>query len=198
MKKIGTLLAIVCCAYLKAQVCFAPLASYSVGSTPVNVTSADFNNDGIPDLATTNFYSNNVSILLATGTGSFSTATNFTVNSTPSCVISADFDGDGKNDLAVTNGTGGSSYVSILLGTGTGSFGSATNFSVGLGPCALVSGDFNGDSKIDLAVCNGASGSTGHLSVLLGTGTGSFAAAVNYLTGIGVAGPAAIISADFN
>ena len=98
MKKIGTLLAIVCCAYLKAQVCFAPLASYSVGSTPVNVTSADFNNDGIPDLATTNFYSNNVSILLATGTGSFSTATNFTVNSTPSCVISAHFDGDGKND----------------------------------------------------------------------------------------------------
>jgi hypothetical protein len=50
--------------------------------------------------------------------------------------------------LAVVN----QSYnVSILLGTGSGSFGTAINFSSGYGPQAIISADFNGDGKADLA-----------------------------------------------
>ncbi len=68
--------------------------------------------------------------------------------SAPSAV--GDFNGDGKSDLAVANAN--SSNVSVLLGTGTGSFGPATNFSVGSSPRSVAVGDFNGDGKSDLAV----------------------------------------------
>ncbi|MDX2174340.1 MAG: FG-GAP-like repeat-containing protein [Bacteroidota bacterium] len=47
--------------------------------------------------------------------------------------------------------------------------------SVGLSPRCITTGDFNNDGKIDLAVGNYSS-----ISVLLGTGTGSFASAVNF------------------
>ena len=57
--------------------------------------------------------SNNVSILLGDGAGSFSAATNFGAGSYPSSVAVGDFNGDGKQDLAVANQ--GSNNVSILL-----------------------------------------------------------------------------------
>ena len=47
--------------------------------------------------------SNNVSILLGNGAGSFSAATNFAVGSDPYSVAVGDFNGDGKQDLAVAN-----------------------------------------------------------------------------------------------
>ncbi|MFM6897556.1 MAG: FG-GAP repeat domain-containing protein, partial [Microcystis panniformis] len=62
----------------------------------------------------------------------FSPPTNFTVGNRPSSVTVGDFNGDGKSDLATANA--GSNNVSVLLGTGTGSFGPATNFSVGITP----------------------------------------------------------------
>ena len=63
------------------------------------------------------------------------------------------------------------------MGTGTGSFGSATNLSVGNGPCRITNADYNGDGKVDLAVVNDTSN---NVSVLLGTGTGSFGAATGF------------------
>ena len=68
----------------------------------------------------------------------------------PVSVAVGDFNGDGKQDLAIANF--GSNNVSILLGNGAGSFGAATNFSVGGDPALLAVGDFNGDGKQDLAV----------------------------------------------
>ena len=70
--------------------------------------------------------------------------------------------------------------MSILLGTGTGSFGAATNLGVGTNPRIVAVGDFNGDSKQDLAAVNSSSS---NVSILLGTGTGSFGAAINFGVG---------------
>jgi len=81
------------------------------------VAVGDFNGDGKSDLAVANAYSNNVSVLLGTGTGSFGPATDSTVGSGPRSVAVGDFNGDGKSDLAVANAN--SSNVSVLLGTGT-------------------------------------------------------------------------------
>ena len=75
--------------------------------------SGDFNGDGKLDLAVANADSNNVSILLGTGTGSFGAATNFGVGTGPRSVAVGDFTGDGTLDLAVANL--GSNNVSILL-----------------------------------------------------------------------------------
>src|SRR5262249_53494390 len=46
-----------------------------------------------------------------------------------------------------------------------------TNFPVGLGPVAVVTADFNGDSKLDLAVANQILNT---VSLLLGDGGGGF------------------------
>jgi hypothetical protein len=92
----------------------------------------DFNGDGVQDLAAANENSNNVSVLIGTGTGSFGAASNFPAGANPEWVAVGDFNGDGVQDLATANRT--SNNVSVLIGTGTGSFGAASNFPVGANP----------------------------------------------------------------
>src|SRR5437588_12271688 len=50
---------------------FSPVANLSAGTLPVAVAAADFNADGKIDFAVANFGSNNVSVYLNSGTGSF-------------------------------------------------------------------------------------------------------------------------------
>ncbi|AKV67559.1 beta strand repeat-containing protein [Microcystis panniformis] len=175
---------------ISVEMAFSTPTNFSVGIFPRSVTVGDFNGDGKSDLATANAFSNNVSVLLGTGTGSFGTATNFSVGTAPYSVTVGDFNGDGKSDLATANLYGNN--VSVLLGTGTGSFGPATDFSVGSRPFSVTVGDFNGDGKSDLAVANYFSS---NVSVLLGTGTGSFGTATNFTVGNG---PASVTVGDFN
>jgi hypothetical protein len=142
------------------------------------------------DLAIPNFGSDNVSILLGTGTGSFGTATNFTAGDEPTSVAVGDFNNDTNLDLAVANQE--SDNVSILLGTGTGSFGPPTNFTAGNGPTSVAVGNFNGDTNLDLAVANFVSN---NVSILLGTGTGSFGPPTNFPAG---SGPVSVAIGKFN
>jgi len=191
MQKFLTLLILFFCLNTKAQLCFNTAVNYSSGgNNPSALLNADFNADGKLDLAIANQGSNDVSILLGTGTGTFGTASNFAVGASPYSVASSDFNGDGKLDLVVANS--GSNNVSIIVGSGTGSFGVATNFAVGSIPYSVSVADFNGDGNMDIATANAASN---NVSVLLGTGTGSFASAVNYNAGTG---PQYIANADFN
>jgi parallel beta-helix repeat protein len=66
-------------------------------------------------LAVANEGSDNVSILLGDGLGSFAAAVNFALGDAPQSLAVGDFNGDGKQDLAAANETGGN--VSILLNT---------------------------------------------------------------------------------
>src|SRR2546422_9519020 len=65
--------------------------------------------------------------------------------------------------------------------TGTPSFAPAANFSAGTNPHAVAIGDFNGDSKPDLAVANFGSP---NVAILLGDGAGGFSAATNFAAGV--------------
>ena len=169
---------------------FGATTSFAVGSSPFSVSVADFDGDGVQDLAVANGSSNNVSILLGDGSGSFAVATNFATGDSPQSVSVGDFNGDGNQDLAVANGS--SNNVSILLGTGSGSFGAATHFAVGTRPYFVSVGDFNGDGNPDLAVANigGA-----NVSILLGTGSGSFGVATHFAVGLL---PDCVSVGDFN
>ena len=170
------------------------LKNFNVGDGPLHLTSADFNGDSKADLAVANIRSDNISILLGNGDGTFGAAQNFGGVDGPFSVSSADFNGDSRADLAVAyNGsltiTGG---VSVRLGNGDGTFGAAQNFGAGMQPTSVSSADFNGDSKVDLATANAGSD---NVSVLLGNGDGTFGAAQNF----GAAdAPWFVTSADFN
>src|ERR1700752_848864 len=114
MKKITTVLLVTLCLNANAQLCFQFLKVFKpIGEqaiTVASVVSADFNNDGKTDLATTNQVTNssglksNISILLGTGTGNFTlVADTFYAAKGASQIISADFNHDGKADLATAN-----------------------------------------------------------------------------------------------
>jgi hypothetical protein len=60
-----------------------PPSQFAVGTQPWSVAVGDFNGDGKQDLATANPNSNNLSVLLGDGSGSFAAAVNFTVGSSP-------------------------------------------------------------------------------------------------------------------
>jgi len=142
---------------------------------PTSVAIGDLNGDGKLDLAVSNRGTDDVSILLGLGNGSFGAASSFAARTGPNGVAIGDYNGDGRPDLAVTNG--GTHDVSILLGLGGGAFGPPTNFAVGNTPGSVATGDLNGDGRLDLAVANYWAHT---VSVLLGDGAGAFGSAVNY------------------
>jgi uncharacterized repeat protein (TIGR01451 family) len=114
----------------------------------------------------------------------------------PSNVVVGDLNRDGILDLVITDCWNNS--ISILLGDGDGSFGSATNFTVGDEPVDALIADFNGDGIVDLAVVNWTFRfplPPGTVSILLGTGIGSFGPAKNFEVGNG---PLSLASGDFN
>ena len=120
-----------------------PATNFAAGTGPSSVAVGNFNADTFLDIAVANAGSNNVSILLGNGTGSFGTpATNFAIGIlSPTSVAVGNFNADTILDIAVANF--GSNNVSILLGNGTGTFGTATNFAAGTGPTSVGVGNFN-------------------------------------------------------
>jgi hypothetical protein len=125
----------------------------SVGQDPTGIAAADFNGDGIPDLAVTNSDSNWVTVLLGEGNGTFHPQSTAATGSDPVSIAFGDFNGDGIPDLAVTNLT--SSTVTVLLGKGDGTFtATAASPSTGNNPLSIAVGDFNGDGIPDLVTAN--------------------------------------------
>jgi hypothetical protein len=176
---------------------FQTAVSYATGTEPVSVVVGDFNGDGIPDLAVANYSSNDFSVLLGNGDGTFQAARNFNGGPHPVSVAVGDFNGDGIQDLAIAdagNASGGGVGVSVFLGNGDGSFQFAGAFDAGSSPSSLAVGDFNGDGLLDLAVAND-SYFNGTVSVLLGNGDGSFAAARTFAAG---SMPRSVAVGDFN
>lgn len=119
---------------------------------PYNVTTGDFNRDGIQDLAVAKVFDDTVSVLLGNGNGSFHGVGDFAVGNDPEAVATGDFNHDGKQDLAVANAFANS--MSVLLGKADGTFQPAVTYGAGSLPAALVVGDFNRDGNQDLAIAN--------------------------------------------
>jgi hypothetical protein len=171
-------------------VALATPSDFVIGQNPAAVATGDFNGDGKTDLVVANSGSNNVSILLGNGDGTFQAAKDFDADSSPQFVATGDFNRDGKLDLVVANS--GGNNVSVLLGNGDGTFQAAVNYAVGSGPQFVATGDFNGDGKLDLVVVN-TGGTT--VSVLLGNGDGTFQIPLDFSVG-GASFSAAV--GDFN
>ena len=90
-----------------------PGQKFAAGSFPVSVRVADVNGDGHPDLVVANASSNDVSVLLGQGDGTFQPEQHFAVGTNPVSVAVADVNGDGHPDLVVAYTS--SNDVSVLL-----------------------------------------------------------------------------------
>ena len=138
----------------------------------------DFNGDGIPDLAVSDYGDNTVVVFTGKGDGTFNAGSSHAVSYEPQAIATGDFNADGIPDLATVNYA---DELTVLLGNGDGTFTSKTmKFQGGgiageNGPMSLTIADLNGDGYPDLLVFSGDSPHGYQLAVLLGKGDGTFA-----------------------
>ncbi len=167
---------------------------YQAGLSSVALAAADFNRDGFLDLCVVDLALDQVSILLGNGNGTFKSPVTYAVGTFPISVSVGDFNGDGKLDVVVANNNFGSTggTVSVLLGNGDGTFQAQSQFNTGNNPDSVITADFNGDHRLDLAIANETDNT---ISILLGNGNGTFQNAVAYST---ATTPSALAAADFN
>ena len=182
---------------------FGSPLSFDAGTNAGGVAIADFNGDGIPDLAIINAApstgAGSVTVWLGDGNGGFTNGGTFAVGNDPEGIASADLNGDSKPDLVVAND--GSGTVTVLLnttvtGASTTTFSSA-DFAVGTDPVGVAIGDFNGDRKPDVAVSNFGSNNVSVLRNTMTTGASSptFAAHQDFSVG---ARPEGLAVGDLN
>jgi hypothetical protein len=167
---------------------------------PINaLDAADFNADGSLDLAIVNGVGYDGLVALGYGNGAFNTAGAFYSSGFSVGAAVGDFNADGKLDVvAASSGVqataGQGTGVTAWLGNGDGTFTLANGspISVGRSLSAIVTADFNGDGKLDLAVTD----SSGNAVIILpGNGDGTFGAPTTIPVGNG---PDAIVAGDFN
>jgi hypothetical protein len=123
---------------------FQPSTSYATSTSelPRESAIADFNGDGIPDLAVGGV---DLDLFFGKGDGTFGPATASLVGKDPFLLTSADFNLDGNSDLMVYSDKGNS----LLLGDGTGHFKPPALYApVGIPTAA----DLDGDGLSDLVV----------------------------------------------
>jgi len=128
-------------------------ASFATGESPRAVVAADFNGDGKLDLAAANLSDGTVSILLGDGKGGFAPQVSVSEGLSgfpwPRAITTGDFNNDGYPDLAVANLM--NSSASIFLNNGHGGFTVSSSPTVGSSAEGVVTGDFDGDGRLDLA-----------------------------------------------
>lgn len=175
-----------------------PVTISRAGFSPARPYTADFNQDGIADVATFNFgpppvARGGISVTLGSRTTPFAALTELPVSGIVTTMATGDLNRDSKPDLLVlaVNTSTATSDLCAYLGTGTGAFGSPictarpTN-----GGVYLEIADFNRDGTADVAI---AANIDNNVTVLLGNGNGTFRSG----SGLSTNGPSAVFSGDW-
>ncbi len=142
------------------------------------LATGDFNKDGKVDVALTDYLSGMLYILQGNGDGTFTQVSQYLMEYGSTSFFVEDFDGDGNLDIVFASGHPDALFtlpqtqtVGVLFGNGDGTFAGTLAYNVLGYPSSMVSADFNGDGKPDLAI---GGGQAGPVSILLGSGSGAF------------------------
>jgi hypothetical protein len=154
---------------------------YQVGATKSlaqGSASADFNNDGIPDIAVATT-GGQLSVLLGKGDGTFQPPKVLKVALGAFGVAAGDLNGDGKVDLVVSVDAPISS-LSVYLGQGDGTFTPKAKYSAPPYLHTPVLADFNGDGHLDVAANDLPGNHQGSVVVWFGSGDGTLQSPTKY------------------
>lgn len=143
-----------------------------VTSKPNGIALLDANGDGKLDVAVSNNFTSDVSVLLGDGKGHFGSPRAFVSDQEPLALVAGDVNGDQISDLiALNRGIQGLDAV-VLLGQGDGSFRGVENVIVEDNPTAVLAGDIDNDGRSDLISAH----PTGDVLVRRALPAGGFAA----------------------
>ncbi len=186
-KRISRRAPIALTAAIIAVAALAPHASTSLSfqtdllvDGPVNAVAhelGDFDEDGVPDVLTSNT-NGTVTLMLGRGDGWFDMEAPVAVGGNNQNLVTGDFNNDTQLDAAVVSFT--TNNVTVLLGDGAGGLSSSGSFATGSQPFDLATADFDTDGNLDLVTANQ---NGNNVSILLGDGSGGFAAATSYAAG---------------
>jgi hypothetical protein len=159
----------------------------------VGLASGDFNGDGYPDIVIGNASCvpscehAPITVFLSNPDGSMQPGVNYSPNSGKymlQFVAVADYNGDGKLDIAASDTVNG--VIQVFLGNGDGTFQQPVSYPAGAAGAytvGIVTADFNGDGKPDLAFVNNfgtiSAPTSANVGVLINNGAGGFNTVVN-------------------
>lgn len=103
---------------------FRPASEIPHLDSVMSIAVADFNKDGVPDLAVSDWRASSVTVLLGVGNGTFGHLWSFPLRmrGTTPHIAAADFNGDGIPDLAIVYDDEEQDSFDVWLGNGNGTF----------------------------------------------------------------------------
>jgi hypothetical protein len=163
--------------------------------SPWSLTTGDFFNNGVLDLAVEGSYTDptsgafvtGVDVLAGKGDGTFVSVGWYDLryalpDFSATALTWADLQNNAYPDLVVTASAndGSDGKLLVLQNEGHGSFAWGPSYNVGIDPEAVTTGDFNGDGSTDVAVANRGDDT---VSVLLNDGHGGLSVSQTLQTG---------------
>lgn len=158
---------------------FKAATSYTLGAQPDDMIFADFNGDGIDDVAGIDDSGTTLQVRINNGDGTFAPATTQAATGDPNSFTmqAGDLNGDGANDIILLDNNGGTESLEVYINNGDGTFKSRVTYSTGVTTAVgLRIGDFNNDGVNDIVVATGAAAGT--FSLFLNEGDGELDTAI--------------------
>jgi len=173
---------------------FVRVDSHVVSPQPEFFAIADFNRDGLDDVAVSSPNSKEVNLLLGNADGSFAPGTVLSLDDPPGWIAAGRLNSDDSPDLTVADQRGAAVFVLLNRHDGTGTFSPPSKRSVGFSPFAVAIANFDGQNGDDLALSDRAGS---QVAILLNAGGSppSFRDGGNHSVGTG---PEDLVVADFD